>query len=377
MKSRSRPFDCVIAAKTVGIALRHGGGLQEPDRVYVRCDERDCQYVDLNEAPCPLRPEMFADGSDDRVAQYLESQANVRFCYACLTEKLGVTHDQVRRASWRMKDEPGFAIRPARCAVCHLRRVTVILHREGAAPARWATTHKPDVQPVKTRPNQELEEYLRRHAGYGFCAHCLAGALKGRPADIREEMWDLEGQPAFQIRTAQCVKCLMAKPVIKFEEAATGADLPRRVIELLLKTPDLRLCATCAAFSTDLGLADVRRVFQQLAGVEEFVHADGACAVCGRWNTVLGVQIRTENDAEHVAQLSEVLTGVVRHRGFRIDLLSFKTSEGWRPFALVKSGVGTLVPDAPPIILGMMPSKAEADEFAAFHAREWIDKHFG
>ena len=125
MKNRSQPFECSIAGKSVGISLRHGGGLQEPDTVYVRCDERDCQYVDLNQAPCPLRVDMFADGSDRRVVEYLSQHAGERVCYACLTEILSVTHDQVRRASWRLKDEAGFTIRPARCVACRRRRVTI------------------------------------------------------------------------------------------------------------------------------------------------------------------------------------------------------------------------------------------------------------
>ena len=47
-------IDCRIANKTVRITWRHGGGLLEPAKAYVRCDERDCQYADLNEPPCPL-----------------------------------------------------------------------------------------------------------------------------------------------------------------------------------------------------------------------------------------------------------------------------------------------------------------------------------
>src|SRR5262245_22119619 len=152
MKTRPRAFDCAIAGKSVGISLRHGGGLQEPPHVYVRCDERDCQYCDLNEPPCPLRIEMFADGSDRRVADHLTAFAGTRVCYACLTEALGVTHEQVRRASWRLKDVDGFSIRPSRCAMCQRRRVTI------GFPRRESDAVRRDLTPAPTGPLEREED---------------------------------------------------------------------------------------------------------------------------------------------------------------------------------------------------------------------------
>ena len=57
--------------------------------------------------------------------------------------------------------------------------------------------------------------------------------------------------------------------------------------------------------------------------------------------------------------------------------MSFKTAEGWRPLAVVRSGAGALVPDMPAMVWGLMPTKAEADEVAVTAARAWIDKHLG
>src|SRR5207248_3121859 len=125
MKRGLQPFECGIAGKTVGISFRHGGGVLEPQAPYVLCDERDCQYVDLNQPPCPLRVEMFADGSDERIGDYLRTHRGVHFCYACLAREIAVTHDQLRRASWRLKDVDGWSIRPSRCALCRRRRVTI------------------------------------------------------------------------------------------------------------------------------------------------------------------------------------------------------------------------------------------------------------
>jgi hypothetical protein len=377
MKNRSRPFHCDIAGKTVNITLRHGGGLQEPAKVYVRCDERDCQYVDLNEAPCPLRVEMFADGSDRRVADYLGSHVGTQWCYACLTEVLGITHDQVRRASWQLKDEPGVLIRPARCSACRHRRVTIGLARAaGALPAAVRTAPiEPDGDLAgRMAGTRDLAVFLRAQPGYAFCAHCLARELNVRPAETRDAMWALDSAPDFVIRTAQCVSCLLTKPVIRHDESTSEADAPRRVIGVLVQSAGLPFCATCVAFTTDLALAEVRRVLQNLESVPEFVRREAACSECERWQTVISFHAAEEMEAERIAEIGDVLSGQVHHRGFRIDLRSYRTSNGWRPLALVKSGIGALVPDAPPIVLDTMRTKVEADELAAARAREWIDK---
>lgn len=375
MKNRTRPFQCTIANKVVNVALRHGGGLQEPDTVYVRCDERDCQYVDLNTPPCPLRVEMFADGSDRLVAEHLQAHAGLRVCYACLTDKLGISHDQVRRASWRLKDEPGISIRPSRCSACRHRRVTIGLVRDGVL-----ATPPPAVAPLelaaKAAPSavDDVAIYLRSQPGFAFCAHCLARELNSRPATIREAMWALEDRPEFHIRTTQCVSCLLSKPVIRYDERQSELDAPRRVIEFLLQSPGAAFCHTCLAFSTDLGLAEVRRIVHHLEPVSEFVRREAECAACGRWQPVVAVRDDDPGVAERASEVGEVLAGSFHHRGLRIDLHSFRTAEGWRPFALVKSAVGALVPNAPPILLGLMPTKLEADELAAAQARAWIDK---
>ena len=373
MSKKSRVFRCGIADKSVTISLRAGGGPQEPPHLYVRCDERDCQYVDLNRSPCPLSPAMFEDGSETRVIEYLDDHAGARICYGCLTEVLGVSHEQVRRASWRLKDESGTSIRPARCQVCHRRGVTIGVQRRsgssvrpGLAPAVQATG-EPVLLP-------ELAAYLRKHATFSFCAHCLARELRSQASVVREAMWALEPHSMFLIRTAQCVSCLLSKPVVRFAEAPGPDDDARRVIELLAQAPGEAHCASCVAFSTDLSLADTRRVLEPLASLAEFERADGVCGTCGRWQSVVRLRVGEHADAERVAAIGDLLSGAFHYRGFRIDVLSFKTPVGWRPLALVKTATGTLVPDMPAIVLGLMSTKIAADELAAVEARAWIDK---
>ena len=377
MKNRSRPFECSIAGKTVNISLRHGGGLQEPASVYVRCDERDCQYVDLNTPPCPLRIEMFADGSDRRVADYLWRHAGARACYACLTEAVGITHDQVRRAAWRLKGEPEVVIRPARCSVCHYRRVTIGVKAGSADAAAALPPSSASVPEVTTEPSEAIEvaAFLRRQPGFAFCVHCLARELRSSAPLMREMIWSLEGRPSFTVKTGQCVSCLLSKPVIRFDDQLSDVAAPRRVIEVLLKSPGSALCHTCVAFSTDLALSEVRRVLQLLEPVEEIERLEAECSACGRRQPTVRLRATDATEGQRVDEVGDVLSGSVRHRGYRIDLRSFRTGEGWRAFALVKTPIGALVPDAPAIVLTVVATKLEADELAAATAREWIDKH--
>jgi hypothetical protein len=350
--------------------------------VYVRCEERECQYADLNEAPCPLRVEMFADGSDRLVADYLAAHAGQRFCYACLTETLGVTHDQVRRASWRLKDESGCTIRPSRCSACHFRRVTISFTATGVKPAPFATAAPhvaaaPSPAPVRAGLSATLDKHLRRHAGYAFCPHCLARELSLRPSEAREAMWALEADAAFLVRTTQCVSCLLTKPVIVYREEPPATGGPRRLIEVVVKSGvGVPVCASCIAFASDLALADVRRTLKDLAGLADFLSVEAECATCGRWQPTIALAPDADGDGERIAEIADVVSGRARYRGMRIDLLSFRTTGGWRPFALVRSAVGALTPDAPPIVLDVVPTKIEADAVAAMRAREWIDKRF-
>ncbi len=394
MKHRAQSFFCAIAGKNVAISLRHGGGLQEPRGVYVRCEERDCQYVDLNTPPCPLSPEMFADGSDRLVAGYVHAHAGERVCFACLTEKLSITHEQVRRASWRLKDEPGIAIRPGRCIGCQHRRVTIGLAR-GVTPTttrpadtgaeandgapRELASDGPDVEAVA----RAIETRLQQRSGYAFCAHCLAREITATPAVVRDAMWRLEADQSFPIRTSQCVSCLLVKRVIRHDATAHDDDeAPRRVIDCVVQTGGAPTCAACIAFSTDLPLASVRRVLHTIGALPQFPQAEATCSVCGRWQAATSYVADAleaggipHDEAARLSDVGQIASGHVRYGGARIDLLSFRVRDGWRPFALVRTAAGAQVPDAPAIVLSVMPTKLEADEVAAAHARAWIEKH--
>jgi hypothetical protein len=58
--SRAREFWCQVVSEPVLIRLKRPAGLR-PTGYFVQCNQTDCQYVDTNKPPCPLRVEMFSD----------------------------------------------------------------------------------------------------------------------------------------------------------------------------------------------------------------------------------------------------------------------------------------------------------------------------
>ena len=221
-----------------------------------------------------------------------------------------------------------------------------------------------------------LGPYLRAHPGYSFCVHCLARDLRMAVGLMREAMWALELSEAFRVRTEQCVNCLLTKRVISYEAPSGDEEIPRRVIEFLTKSIGQAFCPRCVAFSTDVALVDVKRLLLDLETVAEFARHDALCSACGRWLRLIGTSGEAEIDPSRLEELTDVVSGCVLYRGLRIDLLSFRSPEGWRPFALVRRENGASVPNAPVVVLGLEPTKMAADQVAASRAREWIDLRY-
>lgn len=64
----SKAFRCIVISETVTVALHRRvsvGGTK--GKLFVKCGERDCQYVDVNEPPCPLTLELFSAEIDERM----------------------------------------------------------------------------------------------------------------------------------------------------------------------------------------------------------------------------------------------------------------------------------------------------------------------
>jgi hypothetical protein len=62
----SKPFQCHVVSEPVSITLRRRNTLTERGKLFVACSEKDCQYVDANEPPCPLTLGLFTAEINER-----------------------------------------------------------------------------------------------------------------------------------------------------------------------------------------------------------------------------------------------------------------------------------------------------------------------
>jgi hypothetical protein len=62
-KAYRKKFFCTLVSEDVEIALKYGFSLsREPkNKQFVQCNQHECQYVDLNQLPCPLSLDLFAE----------------------------------------------------------------------------------------------------------------------------------------------------------------------------------------------------------------------------------------------------------------------------------------------------------------------------
>jgi hypothetical protein len=68
----SKSYRCAVVSETVTITLRRRMSLGATGKLFVQCSERDCQYVDANEPPCPLTLELFSAEIEQRMAPRAE-----------------------------------------------------------------------------------------------------------------------------------------------------------------------------------------------------------------------------------------------------------------------------------------------------------------
>lgn len=63
----SKPFHCSVVSESVTVTLRRRNSLGGRGKLFVACSEKDCQYVDSNEPPCPLTLALFTAEIDERM----------------------------------------------------------------------------------------------------------------------------------------------------------------------------------------------------------------------------------------------------------------------------------------------------------------------
>jgi hypothetical protein len=67
---RRRPKDyfCAVVSEDVEIALKNKAPISRDSKteLFVQCNQHECQYVDLNQLPCPLGLDLFAEETNKR-----------------------------------------------------------------------------------------------------------------------------------------------------------------------------------------------------------------------------------------------------------------------------------------------------------------------
>lgn len=63
----SKSFSCSVVSESVSITLRRRNDLGGRGKLFVRCSEKDCQYVDANTPPCPLTLALFSAEIKERM----------------------------------------------------------------------------------------------------------------------------------------------------------------------------------------------------------------------------------------------------------------------------------------------------------------------
>ena len=76
VKGRKKPlanrsvkdYFCAVVSEDVVIVLKNKSsiGLKPKNELFVQCNQPECQYVDINQSPCPLRLDLFAEEIEKR-----------------------------------------------------------------------------------------------------------------------------------------------------------------------------------------------------------------------------------------------------------------------------------------------------------------------
>ena len=65
---REKDYFCGVVSEDVKVTLinKPSLGLKSSNELFVQCNQLECQYVDHNESPCPLRLDLFAEEIEKR-----------------------------------------------------------------------------------------------------------------------------------------------------------------------------------------------------------------------------------------------------------------------------------------------------------------------
>ena len=65
---REKAYFCTVVSEYVEIALKNKPSFsgESKNELFVQCNQLECQYVDRNQSPCPLRLDLFAEEIEKR-----------------------------------------------------------------------------------------------------------------------------------------------------------------------------------------------------------------------------------------------------------------------------------------------------------------------
>jgi hypothetical protein len=65
---KGKPYFCAVVSEQVEIALKNKPslGFKSGSELFIQCNQSECQYVDLNQPPCPLSLALFAEEIERR-----------------------------------------------------------------------------------------------------------------------------------------------------------------------------------------------------------------------------------------------------------------------------------------------------------------------
>ena len=65
---REKNYFCTVVSEDVEIVLKRKRSLscESKNELFVQCNQLECQHVDVNQSPCPLRLDIFAEEIEKR-----------------------------------------------------------------------------------------------------------------------------------------------------------------------------------------------------------------------------------------------------------------------------------------------------------------------
>ena len=75
---RRKDYFCAVVFEDVEIVLKnkHSLGPKPANELFVQCNQSECQYVDLNQSPCPLSLDLFAEEIEKREEKRRDNRMN-------------------------------------------------------------------------------------------------------------------------------------------------------------------------------------------------------------------------------------------------------------------------------------------------------------